>query len=127
MSKWKQGTAAELIRDLRPRCLYCGDPLPKRKNVAHFRDEEQAKRGIGSFYWITVPKLPRTMQEVERLVNWRVTRVERLTDGQSDPGGIFVAYGWDGESYAPRYGHFCKIKCAASFGRTMADRGARLT
>jgi hypothetical protein len=109
-----------------PVCLFCGKPIPKWMERKHFRNEEQEARGIGGRDWMTVPQLPRTIEEAQRLTNWTITRVERLSSGQSDPGAICTAIGWDGVTYWPRHDYFCKIDCAARFGRTMADRGARL-
>lgn len=106
-----------------PTCRYCGRPIAKRPSSVYLRDKAQAARGVGGSDWLTVDTLPRTIDEAQRLLNWRITRVQRLSPGQSDPGGIFQADGWDGESYAPRYGYFCKVDCAARYGRTAAERG----
>jgi hypothetical protein len=105
----------------RPRCLYCGGLIPKEQSILYIRDEAQKERGIGSSDWLTLPELPKTKEEVQRLTNWTV----RSVDSFAGQGGIFRAVGWDGESYSPRHGYFCKVDCAARFGRIMAERGAR--
>jgi hypothetical protein len=104
-----------------PRCRKCGKPLRKLIRTLGVRNEEMAARNVMGSEALTVAKLPRTKEEAARLTNWQVTRVDRLSSGQSDPGGIFQIHGWDGESYERRYRHFCTVKCAALFGQIMAD------
>jgi hypothetical protein len=103
-----------------PYCRFCGGKIPKRTRYTNLRSQEQAKRGIGGSDWITVAQLPRSSEELARITNHQVTKAYADYDGN-----ISAFNSWDGESYDFRHGHFCKIDCAARFGREMADRGAR--
>jgi ketosteroid isomerase-like protein len=103
-----------------PLCRKCGAALRPYKPMYWIRTEEQAKRGIGGGDWITVPQLPQTKEEAQRLTNHKITKVYWASDGMS-ASGINGFMAWDGESYERRYRHFCTVRCAAEFGMIIAD------
>lgn len=101
-----------------PKCRMCGKTIAKQIESLHLRSEAQKQRGVGGSDWLTVPELPKTKEEAQRYVNWKITRVTVWPGDQQDE--ISVIYGWDGESYSPRYGYFCTVTCAAKYGRWAA-------
>lgn len=90
-----------------PRCLNCGKAIRKRTKTAEF--------------WLNNPDAPRSLEECRKLTNHRVVSVRYWSSGR-----VRHFSTWDGESYAPVFGHFCKGECAGLFAFKLANRGARL-
>jgi hypothetical protein len=91
------------------RCLCCDKPVKKDTKM-----------------W-TAPREPSTYNPVP---GWRYTGnlivVKKhyvKVDGERRLSAVYV---WDGETYFPSYGYFCRDKCAAIYGRKAAERGIRL-
>lgn len=84
----------------KPKCPCCGGGIPKAtKNVYAPREKN---RGVPESGWRYTGNLI--------VVSRRycpITKDKRLD---------YVSV-WDGETYAPRFGYFCTINCAAAYGR----------
>lgn len=91
----------------RPRCLFCSALIPKKTESVEF--------------WHNAEDAPTSMEECRRRTNHEVVSLRYWPSGK-----VRSFSTWDGKSFDPRFGHFCKGECAAMFGWRMADRGARL-
>lgn len=91
----------------RPRCLNCGAGIRKKTETVGF--------------WQNAEDAPRSLDECRQRTNAQIVSVRYWPSGQ-----VMQFSTWDGESYAPIYGHFCKGECAGLFAWKMANKGARL-
>lgn len=94
-----------------PRCRCCGKPIAK-KTVTHVFGSKA--RGGGEI-WIEHEEPANTRAEAQRHLNGTI-----ISSRPSYNGGLMVRV-WDGVSYAPWYGHFCTVRCAADFGQLAAE------
>lgn len=91
----------------RPSCLNCGKPIAKRTETVGF--------------WHNREDAPRSLDDCKRRTNAQVVSVRYWPDGKVQQ---FTT--WDGRSYDPRFGHFCRNECAGLFAWKAANKGVRL-
>lgn len=83
-----------------PLCRCCGKSIPKRTDTHYFRHDADP---------------PMTRAEAQRRVNQQIISVNYSRyDGMRYVHRVGV---WDGATFAPVYGYFCTLACAADFGR----------
>lgn len=100
--------------DEQPLCRYCAREIPKSTTMIYCMapDKEETYSATTSINRVFV--LPKNMEEVRKLTNYRIVSVSRSYDkAHIDSFNV-----WDGETYKDDL--FCTVNCAANFGRLMA-------
>lgn len=104
-----------------PRCLVCDKEIAKDIRMISFypataNGRQNGEREHNSFY-LDEDQRPTTREELTKYTNGEIRKVY-------DHGRSISAFNvWDGETYVDLYFH--SERCAAIFGRRMAQRGHR--
>jgi hypothetical protein len=111
-----------------PKCLCCNKPLRKATRTVWIgKATDKIKHTDQSSHlrhvYLPEAERPTTLQQCQRLSNWQVVSIRKGyggTDADRVAVGRFAE--WDGESYESRFGYFCSVSCAATYGRRAAER-----